>query len=288
MCLVYASTTSHAELIVESLSSGMHTLCVKPIACNQDEFRSIIEAHRMHSDLMLVQRQNIRWNPAAAKMRKWLKEPGGIGRLIAGEVRFWIRQNLWTGPESKQPDAYVPGLFFHSGSSHQLDQLVAATGLPRYVTARYHLRQDTEIAQTGIEGTAGGNTLFEYDNGAIVTYCGTRAAHAGPYSWSGSCTMHGEEGDLIRNGGNLQLYRKGECVEDLTLQDLHPGLIEDDRLQFDAFAKAIEDGTDRDWLQNSTLNTWILMEACNESARTEKRLDVYELRSKLMGEATNK
>ena len=100
--------------------------------------------------------------------------------------------------------------------------------------------------------------------------------------------MHGEEGDLIRNGGNLQLYRKGECVEDLTLQDLHPGLIEDDRLQFDAFAKAIEDGTDRDWLQNSTLNTWILMEACNESARTEKRLDVYELRSKLMGEATNK
>ena len=77
-------------------------------------------------------------------------------------------------------------------------------------------------------------------------------------------------------------------MEDLTLQDLHPGLIEDDRLQFDAFAKAIEDGTDRDWLQNSPLNTWILMEACNESARTGKRVDVYELRSKLMGGATNK
>ena len=33
--------------------------------------------------------------------------------------------------------------------------------------------------------------------------------------------------------------------EDLHLQDLHPGLIEDDRIQFDAFAEAIVTGKDR-------------------------------------------
>ena len=91
---------------------------------------------------MLVQGQNKRWNPAAAKMREWLREDGGIGEMLAGECRFWIRQNLYTGPDSRQPDAYVDGLFFHAGCSHQLDQLVAAKGLPKYVTAHVHNRRD--------------------------------------------------------------------------------------------------------------------------------------------------
>ena len=45
-CLIYASTTVHAELIVESLNLGMHTLCVKPIATTQAEFHDIIRAHK--------------------------------------------------------------------------------------------------------------------------------------------------------------------------------------------------------------------------------------------------
>jgi len=77
---------------------------------------------------------------------------------------------------------------------------------------------------------------LEYTNGAFFFYfyTGTRAAHASPFGWSGHWTFHGEKGDLRRDGGHLQLFRKGECVEDLNLQDLHPGLIEDDRIQFDA------------------------------------------------------
>ena len=86
--------------------------------------------------------------------------------------------------------------------------------------------------------------------------------------------FHGEGGDLRRDAGHLQLYRLGETIADLTLQDLHAGLIEDDRLQFDAFAQAIATGTDRKWMQETTLGTWVLMEACNESARTHERVDV--------------
>ena len=146
-CLIYASTTVHAKLIVESLNLGMHTLCVKPIATTQAEFQNIIQAHKANPGLMLVQGQNKRWNPAAAKMREWLREDGGIGEMLAGECRFWIRQNLYTGPDSRQPDAYVDGLFFHAGCSHQLDQLVAAKGLPKYVTAHVHNRRDPELGQ---------------------------------------------------------------------------------------------------------------------------------------------
>lgn len=281
-CLIYASTTAHAKLIIESLNLGMHTLCVKPIATTQAEFREIIQAHQANPGLMLVQGQNKRWNPAAAKMREWLREEGGIGEMLAGECRFWIRQNLFTGPDSRQPDAYVDGLFFHAGTSHQLDQLVAAKGLPKYVTAHIHNRRDPALGQIEAWGTAGGNALMEYANGAPFSYAGTRAAHASPFGWSGNWTFHGEEGDLRRDAGHLQLFRTGTCVEDVTLQDLHAGLIEDDRLQFDAFADAITNGTDKEWMQDTTLGTWVLMEACNESARTHARVDVEAFAAKML------
>ena len=281
-CLIYASTTAHAKLIIESLNLGMHTLCVKPIATTQAEFREIIQAHQANPGLMLVQGQNKRWNPAAAKMRDWLREESGIGEMLAGECRFWIRQNLFTGPDSRQPDAYVDGLFFHAGTSHQLDQLVAAKGLPKYVTAHIHNRRDPALGQIEAWGTAGGNALMEYANGAPFSYAGTRAAHASPFGWSGHWTFHGEDGDLRRDAGHLQLFRTGTCVEDVTLQDLHAGLIEDDRLQFDAFADAITNGTDWEWMQETTLGTWVLMEACNESARTHARVDVEAFAAKML------
>ena len=283
VCLIYASTTAHAKLIIESLNLGMHTLCVKPVATTQAEFREIIEVHKAHRNLMLVQGQNKRWNPAATKMREWLREEVGIGEMLGGECRFWIRQNLWTGPDSRQPDAFVEGLFFHAGTSHQLDQLVAAKGLPKYVTARLHTRQEKSLGQTGVWGTAGGQALMEYENGAPFSYTGTRAAHASPFGWSGHWSFHGLNGDIRRDAGHLQLFRDSECVEDLTLQDLHPGLIEDDRLQFDAFAEAISAGENRSWMKETTLGTWILMEACNESARTFERVDVEAFNAKMFG-----
>ena len=124
---------------------------------------------------------------------------------------------------------------------------------------------------------------MEYANGVPFSYAGTRAGHASPFGWSGHWSFHGEDGDLRRDAGHLQLFRLGETLEDLTLQDLHPGLIEDDRLQFDAFAQAIANGTDRDWMQETTLGTWILMEACNESARTHERVDVEAFTKKMLG-----
>lgn len=286
-CLIYAPTTVHAGLVMESLNLGMHTLCVKPIACTQDEFRAIMRTHRAHPDMLLVQGQNKRWNPAAAKMREWLREEHGIGEMLGGECRCWIRQNLHTRPELHEPDAVVEGLFFHSGANHQLDQLVAAKGLPKYVTASVHRRQDPELDQTGVWGTAGGQALFEYANSAPFCYTGTRAAHADPFGfgsrWSGHWTFHGERGDIRRDAGHLQLFRNGRCAEDWYLQDLHPRMIEDDRMQFEAFAEALTSGKGRDWLQDSTLGTWVLMEACNESARRQARVDVEAFRQELMG-----
>ena len=94
--------------------------------------------------------------------------------------------------------------------------------------------------------------------------------------------FHGTKGDIRRDTGHLQLFREGKCVQDLQLQDVYPGLREDDRIQLDTFAEAISTGKNRDWLQGTTLDTWILMEACNESARTRERVDVQAFRTGLM------
>ena len=126
---------------------------------------------------------------------------------------------------------------------------------------------------------------MEYANGAVFCYTGSRAGHINePYAgWSGHWEIHGERGGIRRDGGRLRLYRKGRCVENLTLQDIHTDLVADEVIQLDAFARAIETGEGRDWLHNSTLATWVLMEACNESARTGTRVDVKALHADLLG-----
>ncbi len=90
------------------------------------------------------------------------------------------------------------------------------------------------------------------------------------------------EEDIRRDAGHLQFFREGKCVQNLQLQDVHPGMREDDRIQLDAFDDAIITETDRDWLQETALDTWVLMEACNESARTRERVDVQAFRARLI------
>ena len=286
VCFIYVSSKEHANLVKESLNLGMHTLCVKAIACNQKEFKEIIKVHKSKPNLMLVQGQNNQWNQAAAKMREWLQNEDGIGEMLGGECLCWGRQNLITTPP--QPDTYIEGLYFHSSACHQLSQLVAAKGLPSHVTAYVHNRSDPDLGFKGVWGTTGGQAIFEYSNGASFCYTGTRVGHDNLLGigsrWSGQWIIHGDKGDLRRVGGHLILYKNGKPVQDYYLKDLDGDLLEDDRIQFDAFADAIKTGKDRKWMQESSLGTWILMEACNESARKKQKIDVTKFYKEMMGE----
>lgn len=285
-CFIFVSSKEHAKLVIESLNLGMHTLCVKAITCNQEEFKQIMKVHKSHPALMLVQGHNNQWNEAASKMREWLQSERGIGRMIGGECICWGRQNLKTIPP--QTDVTVEGMYFHALACHQLSQLVAAKGLPEYVTSYVHNRIEPDLDFRGVWGTSGGQCIFEYPDGTPFSYTGTRAAHGNPFGvasrWSGQWTIHGEKGDIRREGGRLTLYRNGGIVEDYYLKDLDAGLYEDERIQFNAFYKALTSGEDKEWLQQTSLDTWILMEACNESARRKEKISVIEFKKYLMGE----
>ena len=282
VCFIFVSSKEHSKLIVESLNLGMHTYCVKSIACNEDEFHQIISAHKQNPNLILIQGFNNQWNEAAERMRDLLQNENGIGKMLGGECVCWGRQNLKNDPPVV--DVTIEGMFFYSLACHQLSQLVAAKGLPEYVTAYVHQRIDEELDYTDVFGTTGGQCIFEYSDGTPFSYTGTRAAHGNIFGfasrWSGQWIVHGEKADLRRQGGRISLYKNGAMVNDLYLKDLDQNLIEDERIQFHEFYLAITDGKNKKWLQQSSLDTWLLMEACNQSARLKKKVSVKSLKEK--------
>jgi predicted dehydrogenase len=284
VCFIFASFKAHHKLVIESLNLGMHTFCVKPIARNQKEFKDIMNIHNLNPKLMLLQGYNNQWNEAALKMRRWMQSDRGIGKMLGGECICWGRQNV----KNNQPQEVTnEGMFFHSLACHQLSQLVAAKGLPDYVTAYVHNRVDTDLNYRGVFGTSGGQCLFEYPDGVPFSYTGTRAAHANPFGfasrWSGQWIIHGENGDIRREGGRITLYQNGSPVEDYYLKDLDVNLVEDEQIQFKAFYDALTTEKDRKWLQQSSLDTWILMEACNESARRNEKISIQKLKKFFYG-----
>tara|TARA_A100001011_G_scaffold338059_1_gene368650 strand:- start:5 stop:1075 length:1071 start_codon:yes stop_codon:yes gene_type:complete len=280
VCFIYATSNSHTELCIESLNLGMHTLAVKSIATNKHEFKNLIQTHKKHPDLLLVQGLNNQWNEAATQMINLVKNPEGIGKLLGGQCICWGRQNL--NQALPPDDVTMEGMFYYSLACHQLSQLVAAKGLPKFVTSYSQSRVDEEIGYKGVFGTSGGQCIFEYGDGVPFSYTGTRAGHGNPFGfasrWSGNWIFHGENGDLKRDGGRVQLYKKGNLVQDLFLKDLDNKLIEDESRQFNYFYDAILDIKKNKWIQENSLDTWILMDACNESSIKNKKISVEELK----------
>ena len=66
-------------------------------------------------------------------------------------------------------------------------------------------------------------------------------------------------------------------VNDLYLKDLDQNLIEDEKYNLRIFSSNYRE-KNKDWLQESSLNTWILMEACNLSSRLKKKISIKELK----------
>ena len=68
------------------------------------------------------------------------------------------------------------------------------------------------------------------------------------------------------------------------MQDIHTDMVADEVIQLDAFRQSDRDGGGaRLASHSSTLATWVLMEACNESARTGRRVDVKAMHAELIG-----
>jgi len=288
-CFIFVAADKHSNLVIESLKNNLHTYCVKPIAINQNELKKILKVYKSKKSFMLLQGFNNQWNEAALKMKDLMTTKDGIGKMIGGQCICWGRQNLKQNPS--HIEVKKQGMFFLALACHQLSQLVSIKGLPDYVTSYVHKRQDREIGQTGIFGTSGGQCIFEYPGKIPFSYTGTRAAHGNPYGfasrWSGQWIIHGEKGDIKRDGGRVTVYKNGQVVSDNFLKDLDDNLLKDEEIQFLKFHEMIKHSKDKKntfkKIHNDSINTWILMEACNESAKLNKKISLKSFKNSLLG-----
>ena len=286
-CFIYASAESHASLCIMSLKSNLHTYCVKSIALNKKEFKKIIIEKNKKKNLVFFQGYNNQWNEASLRMQELINSKDGIGKMIGGKCITWGRQDL---SKLKNKDHLVnPGMFFHTLACHQLSQLVAAKGLPNFVTSISHNHVSSDLGYKNIFGTTGGQCIFEYPNNVPFSYIGSRAAHFNPYGyasrWSGQWIIHGKNGDLVRQGGRITLFKKGYSVKDVYLKDLDEKLITDEVPQIKIFYQLIKKNKKTKKFEENSLNTWILLEACNESGRTKKKISLKSLKKELLNSA---
>ena len=193
-----------------------------------------------------------------------------------GNCITWGRQNL----KSDKPlvDSTHDGIFFHSMGCHQLGQLVEWIGMPEAVYCKAPNEKDLSIGVMGVDRTSSGIAILEFKNGSSFSYTATRAAHSNPYGfaarWSGSWLFHGSMADVKREGGRISIFRENNMIGDVYVDDLDVGLIENELIQIEEFYHSVRNKNKE--MEKKSLNTWILMEALNESSRQNKKIYLNE------------
>lgn len=280
---IFATTHAHSSLSIESLENNLHTYCVKSVSLNVKQFKNFYKIKKKFNNLIFFQGYNNQWNQASLKMKDLIQND--LGNLLGGNCICWGRQNLKRLPP--QDDVLYEGMFFHTLACHQLSQLVSSCGLPNYVTAKYMNRIDEELDYRGVNGTSGGQAFFEYKNNIPFCYTGIRAGHGNPFGfasrWSGVWNFHGENADLVRNGGRLTLYKKGNSVKDFYLKDLDEGLVDDEMYQIKNFYNDITNKNLDSEIQKNSIDIWILLEACNISASGNEKVNIQKFKNDLLG-----
>ncbi len=284
---IFVAADQHANLVSQSFKNNLHTYCVKPVAINKKEFKKVYKLINQKKNLQFLQGYNNQWNEAAIHMYKTIHEQKAIGKILGGQCICWGRQNLKFSPP--HVEVKKAGMFYLALACHQLSQLVAMLGLPEFVTSYVHKKVDKDIGQLGVFGTSGGQCIFEYPGKIPFTYTGTRAAHGNPFGfasrWSGQWIIHGEKGDLKRDGGRVTIFKNGQVVSDNFLKDLDNNLLKDEEIQFVKFYEMIKFSKNKTnylkKIHEDSINTWILMEACNESAKLNKKISLKNFKKSL-------
>ena len=91
--------------------------------------------------------------------------------------------------------------------------------------------------------------------------------------------FHGTNADIYRDRVGLQYIKK--YYSGFISKDLDLNLIEDEKVQLKHFKNQLNNKFDQIDIQRSSLETWILMEACNISSRENKEINIQDLINKV-------
>jgi predicted dehydrogenase len=204
----------HAQHSIQSLESGHHVLCEKPMAINVNDCGEMIKVAEKNNKRLFAIKQN-RFNPPVAAVKE-LIDQGRLGKIFSVQLScFWNRNeeyysNSWKGTK------HLDGGTLYTQFSHFIDLLYWMVGDVKTVNGFKGNYAHEEI----IEFEDAGVVALEFYNGAIGTINYTVNSYA--KNMEGSLTIFGEKGS-VKIGGQYLNELEYQCIDGFEIKDLPKG-----------------------------------------------------------------
>jgi len=182
----------HASHSIQSLASGAHVLCEKPMCLSVSDSSKMIDEAAKNGKRLFVVKQN-RYNPPVVAVKKLLND-GKLGKIISFQLNCF-----WNRPASYYNDQWRGTLELDGGTlftqfSHFVDLLYWFLGDMRSVKGIRNNYLHKKIIAFEDTGAA----ILEMEQGAIGTFQYTVNSYGG--NMEGSITLFGEKG-TVKIGG---------------------------------------------------------------------------------------
>jgi UDP-N-acetyl-2-amino-2-deoxyglucuronate dehydrogenase len=204
----------HARHSIQSLKSGFHVLCEKPMATNVNDCGEMIKAAEKANKRLFAIKQN-RFNPPVVAVKNAIDE-GRLGKIFSIQLScFWNRNadyyaNSWKGTKD------LDGGTLYTQFSHFIDLLYWIIGDVKNVqafTSNFAHEDIIEFEDTGV-------VIVEFQNGAIGTINYTVNSYN--KNMEGSLTIFGEKG-TVKIGGQYLNELEYQSIDNYRIENLPEG-----------------------------------------------------------------
>lgn len=188
---VYISTPHpmHAEWAIKAADAGKHILCEKPLAMNQFDVQTMIEAAR-RNDVFLMEAFMYRCNPQTAKLVELISQ-GAIGevRMIQATFSFKCGYGNLEG-RLMNPQLGGGGILDVGCYTVSMARLLAGAALGLDFARPVAVQGMGQIGRTGVDEWA--SALLKFDRG-IIAQCATGVQ----LNQDNSVRIAGSEGSIV-------------------------------------------------------------------------------------------
>ncbi|URC13105.1 Gfo/Idh/MocA family protein [Flavobacterium sp. B183] len=204
----------HSEHSIESLKSGYHVICEKPMAISSGDCGEMIQVAEKSNKRLFAIKQN-RFNPPVAAIKQAIDE-GKLGKIYSVQLScFWNRnedyyKDSWKGTKD------MDGGTLYTQFSHFVDLLYWMVGDVKNVhalTGNFAHKNIIEFEDTGV-------VALEFNNGALGTINYTVNSYG--KNMEGSLTIFGEKG-TVKIGGQYLNELEYQNIEGFKIENLPAG-----------------------------------------------------------------
>lgn len=204
----------HAKHSIESLNSGFHVLCEKPLAIKLVDCGKMIETAEKNNKRLFVIKQN-RFNPPVSAVKKAIDD-NKFGKIYSFQLScFWNRNNDYYKNSWKGTKVLDGGTLF-TQFSHFIDLLYWMFGDVKGSQAFFDNFKHENIIEFEDSGVA----ILKFENNILGTINYTVNSHE--TNMEGSLTIFGENGS-VKIGGQYLNELEYQSFKNYEIKDLPKG-----------------------------------------------------------------